>query len=162
MTEIEPKNKEEVTISLIDSGDMLDVFNLSNQASVRANSFNQDKIELEGHKKWFAKKLKDENSIMLKASINGIMAGQVRIDIEESNGLIGVSVSDNFRGRGIGSRLIEAAIGRAKDRDIKIIEACIKPENQASIKLFEKNGFIYDSKTEFSGCKASKYIFMIS
>jgi RimJ/RimL family protein N-acetyltransferase len=155
------KKNEDVAIEPIGKSDLIDVFNLSNQDSVRAASFNSDKIELEEHKKWFADKLKDKNTIMLKAVLEGGFAGQVRLDLKDDKALIGVSVNENYRGKGIASKLLQAAIVEAKKRDVKIIEALIKIENEASASLFEKNGFVYDSETEVLRHKANRYLYKL-
>jgi len=161
---MENKNQssEIVQILPVNSGDMLKVFALSNEDSVRANSFNQDKIKLSEHRRWFEAKLEDKNSIMLKALIGKLLAGQVRLDIKNNIALIGVSVSEKFRGRGVGSMLIGIAIEKAAERDVETIEAYIKPENQSSVKLFEKNGFVYDSTAEISRNQAMKYILKVN
>ncbi|MCX6809662.1 MAG: GNAT family N-acetyltransferase [Candidatus Berkelbacteria bacterium] len=153
--------KEEIQIRPIIKTDLMDVFNLSNQDDVRAVSFNSKKIKLADHKKWFARKIKDENSIMLKAQIGGKFAGQIRLDIEEKKALLSVSVDSKYRGRGIASKLIQAAIRETKKRNVKIIEACIKPENIPSIDLFEKNNFISDGKVKVSGFWAMKYLYQL-
>jgi len=140
---------------------MIDVLALSNQDSVRANSIKSEKIDLEDHKKWFARKIEDENTIMLKSLTGNQFSGQVRLDIEGDTALIGVSVSEDFQGKGIGSDLLQAAIEKAKEQGLKAIEAFIKPENSGSRRLFEKNGWIFQEETETDGVRLLKYIYTI-
>lgn len=136
----------------------MSVFNLSNLESVRAVSFNSEKIELWNHKKWFASKLADENVVMLKAVLGEDFTGQVRLEIEGDSAVIGVSVNEKYRGRGIASKLLQAALVEAKTRGTKVVDAYIKPDNLASIGLFEKNGFVYEKDSEVKGVPAKKYI----
>lgn len=153
---------EGVRISKIVSKDTLDVYKLSNQPSVRSASFSQGKINLEDHRKWFKNKLNDNNVIMLKASISGKLAGQVRLDIKDKTALVGISTSEEFRGKGVASKLLQAAIHEARNRKIRTIDALIKSNNHASIGLFEKNGWVYVGDCIEQGVSAKKYIYKIN
>lgn len=147
-----------VKILPIDESDMKSVYDLSNSNSVRQNSFNPNPIQLESHMKWFERKLKDESVVMLKAVVEQDFAGQARLEIVGDAAVIGISVDDRFRGKGVASSLLQDIINVARNRGLKTIEAYIKPSNQASIKLFEKNGFIFQEQTEVSSQEALKYI----
>jgi len=158
----ESEATEDVTVQPVDESDMISVYTLSNSKSVRQNSFNPEPIELESHKKWFETKLRDENTIMLKAVLGENFAGQARLEINGDTALVGVSIDEEFRGKGIASKLLREIIEIAENRGVKVIEAFIKLENQASIKLFEKAGFIFDRKTEVSGKSALKFVYKIT
>jgi L-amino acid N-acyltransferase YncA len=54
---------------------------------------------------------------------------------------IGVYVREGHRGEGIGSRLLEEAIGRAPDLGIKTMTAGAFSSNEHSLRLFERFGF---------------------
>jgi RimJ/RimL family protein N-acetyltransferase len=149
--------EEKIRISPIVKADLMAVFGLSNQKSVRTMSFNQEKIKLADHRRWFAKKLDDKNTVMIKASIGDILVGQARLDIESKKAVIGVSTSEKYRGRGIATMLINKAISAAAKRDLSRIDAFIKPENLGSQALFEKLGWAYRGQEELSGNKALKY-----
>jgi len=148
-----------VDVLPVTSSDLMDIFELSNQDSVRAVSFTPEKIKLEDHRKWFSRKLADKNIIILKATIEGSLAGQVRLDLENDEALISISTSEYFRGMGVASKMLQSAIAEAKKRGLKTINAFIKPDNQTSIRLFEKNGWIYAGQEKESGVIANKYIY---
>lgn len=148
---------EKVIISPIAKADLMAVYKLSNQKSVRAMSFNQEKIKLAGHRVWFAKKMLDKNVVMLKASVDDILAGQMRLDIEKKKAVIGVSTSEKYRGRGIATKLINNAVSVAKKRRVVQIDAFIKSENVGSEALFKKLGWAYQGREIVSGNKALKY-----
>lgn len=150
-------NDNPIKVTNITKDDVLEVLYLSNQKSVRSNSFNSQEIKLESHKKWFRSKLQDKDVVMLKALIDGAFAGQVRLEIEKGVATIGISVSENYRRKGVGSVLIASAFAEAKKRKVKKIEAFIKPSNQGSINLFEKNGFVFKGVSKVSGSDALKY-----
>lgn len=149
--------QEKIRISLIKKTDLMAVFKLSNQKSVRAMSFNQEKIKLAGHKIWFNKKLRDKNTVMLKATLGDMLVGQVRLDIEGKQAVIGVSTSEKYRGRGVATMLIKKAVAVAVKRGLSKINAFIKPENLGSQALFKKLGWDYQGKEIVSGHKALKY-----
>ena len=161
---MDEKPAKDISFRILPSckSDMKAIYNLSNQASVRKNSFNENPIKLESHKQWFEKKLKDDNVIMLKAVVGSDLAGQVRLEIDKESALVGISVSEDFRGLGIAFKLIQEIIKVAKEKEVRVLEAFIKPENLASIKLFEKAGFKFDRKSVVSGKKALKYIYRVS
>lgn len=54
---------------------------------------------------------------------------------------VSVYVGDKFRGKGIGDQLLKALIDSSEDHGIWTLQAGIFPENSASVKLHEKNGF---------------------
>jgi len=153
--------KEKIQISPIVKDDLMAIFELSNQKSIRAMSFNQEKIKLAGHRVWFAKKLLDKNTVMLKATLDKTLVGQARLDIERKKAVIGVSTSEKYRGRGIATMLIKRAVSVATRRGLSRIDAFTKPENLGSQALFKKLGWAYRGREEVSGNKALKYSFKI-
>ena len=54
---------------------------------------------------------------------------------------IGVYVREDYRGRGIGRRLVEEAISRAPELGLKTLTAGAFGHNEASVRLFEVMGF---------------------
>jgi len=152
-------NRGGIRVAKINKNDLMDVYNLSNQEDVRAASFNSAKIELKDHEKWFSEKLKDKNTVWLKAVVGQSLAGQIRLDIENKKALIGVSVGSEYRGRGVASILLQSVITRAKKKKIKFIEAFIKSINSPSIGLFKKHGFVYDDDVQISGSPAKRFIY---
>jgi L-amino acid N-acyltransferase YncA len=54
---------------------------------------------------------------------------------------IGVYVREDYRGKGVGRRLVEEAIRRGPELGLKTLTAGAFAHNEASIALFEKMGF---------------------
>lgn len=123
-------------------GDMLPLFRLSNEPSVRACSINSEKINLAGHKKWFADKLDDPATLFLVAENKGRFAGQVRFAIGKSSSTISISVTRNLRGSGAGGIILKKAMEfiQAGNPGFTVM-AYVKPDNPASCKLFQHGGF---------------------
>lgn len=59
-------------------------------------------------------------------------------------GTLGMGVHQDFRKRGIGTRLINEAINRAKDKGLERIELEVFASNTPAIKLYEKTGFVIE------------------
>ncbi|OLP60186.1 GNAT family N-acetyltransferase [Xaviernesmea oryzae] len=55
--------------------------------------------------------------------------------------LIMVYVRGHFRGRGIGDRLVEAVVDRARERGLRQVELAASAENPAAIALYRRHGF---------------------
>jgi L-amino acid N-acyltransferase YncA len=55
---------------------------------------------------------------------------------------IGVYVMEGHRGKGIGRRLVEEAISRGPELGLKTLTAGAFAHNEASVRLFEKMGFL--------------------
>lgn len=140
--------------------DLIPIYNLSNDNLVRKNSFKTEKIKLTDHKKWFIKKLKDKNALILVANHKIDFIGQIRFDMGKEN-VIGVSITPEFRGKGLSSHLITKAIKYLKKSKPKFknITAYIKINNTASIKAFEKAGFQLDKKLIVNKCPSLRYTY---
>jgi phosphinothricin acetyltransferase len=54
---------------------------------------------------------------------------------------VSVYISENFRGKHVGQRLLESLITQSENQNIWTLQAGIFPENVASVKLHEKLGF---------------------
>lgn len=122
------------------------VYNLSNEQEVRANSFNTALIEYSNHVAWYNRILTDENVLFFLLFEDNDFIGQIRFSREtkESDScIISLSITKQFRGKGIGSAFLQKGIGEMNKTwpDIKKIIAEVKDENKASNALFIKEGF---------------------
>lgn len=59
-------------------------------------------------------------------------------------GRLGMGMHEDFRRRGIGTRLINEAIGKAKEKGLERIELEVFASNGPAIKLYEKMGFVVE------------------
>lgn len=140
--------------------DVRPIFELSNDSVVRQSSFHPAKINYTSHKKWFYNKVTDQNVVFLVALMDGMFAGQVRFEIAASSeALISLSVVQKFRGMGIGSFLITEGIVHLREikPEVKKVIAYIKSDNESSLKLFKKNGFVFQKDLYIAGREAVEY-----
>jgi len=61
-------------------------------------------------------------------------------------GEIGMAVAPAWRGRGVGSALLEAAIARARDDGLHKLSLDVFPHNEAAIALYRKCGFVEEGR----------------
>lgn len=81
------------------------------------------------------------------AELDGEIAGYAGLSPVSSRCVYGgvcevmIYVAAAARGRGLGGRLLQRLVGETEDLGIWTLQAGIFPENQASIRIFEKAGF---------------------
>lgn len=126
-------------------------FEWTNDELVRSFSYQTDKISYESHVNWFHSKLIDSNCFMyLFENENGEKIGQVRIQKNGPNAIIGISIDKNHRGKSYASKMIKLASEEfLKLNPSNVIEAYIKTSNESSIIAFQKAGFTFKEKLNY-------------
>ncbi|HEY1037870.1 MAG TPA: GNAT family N-acetyltransferase [Bacteroidia bacterium] len=132
-------------------------YSWANDALVRQNSFATGEIDHNTHVNWFHNKLKSPDCFFyLFTDAQITPAGQVRIDNSKGEIVIGISIDEQFRGKGLGVQMLNIAcsdyLQKFPDREII---AYIKEENIASFKQFRKADFLFTDKLVIEG--ASSY-----
>jgi RimJ/RimL family protein N-acetyltransferase len=155
------KYNRKITFRKANENDMMLYFNWTNEASVRENSYQSEPILLENHRHWFLKKINDANCFMLVFENHiGTAIGQVRIQKQDKNtAVIGISNDVNHRGKGYANSMIQMASDAFLEENPEtIISAFIKIENKASVKAFQKAGYILDVVIEYESYPSYHYI----
>ncbi len=81
--------------------------------------------------------------------MDGTLVGQVRVDYEDNEGVISISILSEFWGKGIASHAVESLCELVKsDGKVPVIRAEIHKDNEASVGLFVRSGF---AETEAKG-----------
>jgi len=84
----------------------------------------------------------DPDAAIFLAHAGGAQIGQVYIRVEPSRVAdLGMAVADGWRGRGVGSALMTAAIDFAREHDAHKVTLQVWPHNERAIGLYEKFGF---------------------
>lgn len=126
------------------AADMEAVFHLSNEASVRACSIHREPITWDFHVAWYTARLRKETTcpfFIIEQRSTGAFMGQVRLDAQEDGSmLISISLSPEWRGKGLGSAIIRQAIQNAHCSNVT---AMIRNDNTVSKRTFEKAGFTH-------------------
>lgn len=129
------------------------LFSWANDPAVRTASFHSAPVSWEGHQKWFGLKLQDPHSVIyIGENRAGETVGQVRFYLEDGRATLSVLVAPRFRGTGWGRELVGFSIRTlARGHFIKYVDAFVKPDNRASIRLFEAAGFLRAGNARVSG-----------
>jgi RimJ/RimL family protein N-acetyltransferase len=126
--------------------DLMLYFEWANEYSVRQQSFDSGVIDLKTHKRWFEKKINDEDCIMLIFQENEKnKIGQVRIQkVNINEALIGISIANEHRGKGYAKEILSLGSKYFLEQNPEfIINAYVKETNLSSKYAFEKAGFIF-------------------
>lgn len=134
---------DELHIRTAKKTDVRFVFDLSNEPLVRLNSYLSEKIDFESHVKWFEELISDKDSLFYILEKNNESIGQVRIKIQDEFSVIGISISNKYRGQGLASQSLVLIVEEYFKSNNYPIYAYIKKTNFPSVKLFENAGFIF-------------------
>lgn len=124
--------------------DMRLYFEWANDPDTRRQSFQSAPIPLATHEAWFARKVIDPNALLLVFETDeNVPVGQVRFEKQpDGEVIIGVSVDAAFRGKGLAAALLNKACNVCWQQWGNVpITAYIKPDNQASMRAFQRAGF---------------------
>ena len=119
------------------------LFTWANDPAVRLNSFTTDPIPYEDHRKWFEHIMADDKVLQYIMMDDENPVGQIRLNIENDSAEIGYSIAAAYRGRGYGRKILQLIVDEVKKHhpEIKTLIAKVKPDNKASKKLFESEGY---------------------
>lgn len=152
-------NHLNVTFRKASLDDLEIVFNWSNDSLVRSNSYQTSKITIKEHTAWFVKKIKEENTLFYIVLVGETKAGIIRYSLDEDHSVIGVLVSEPFRGQGLAAVFIKNSLIELKSEYVSPVLAYIKEENVASKKAFETAGFTFYKNELVQGCPSFVYKF---
>ena len=81
------------------------------------------------------------------AAVDGEVVGSVHIDVHRFGfGEIGMAVAREWRGRGVGSALLAAAIDWSRGQALHKLSLSVFPHNAAGIALYRKFGFVEEGR----------------
>ena len=83
----------------------------------------------------------------LVAVAGGELVGSLHVERSRFGfGELGMSVAREWRGRGVGSALLAAAIEWAREQDMHKLSLSVFPHNAAAIALYRKFGFVEEGR----------------
>lgn len=83
----------------------------------------------------------------LVAEADGVIVGEVRVDPSWMGfGDVGMMVAAAWRGRGVGTALVQAAADWAREQGLHKLALNVFPHNQAAIALYRKCGFVEEGR----------------
>jgi RimJ/RimL family protein N-acetyltransferase len=151
-------NLSPISMRIANCNDVDLYFEWANDEEVRQFSFQQDKIKFDEHVNWFKSKIENQNFLFLIFfNEKNIAIGQVRINKNEEEVIIGISIDKRFRGFGYSFRMLNFACKYYfKNHSENEISAYIKLENKASIAGFKKAGFLEEDLVSIGNVESIK------
>lgn len=136
--------------------DCLTLWQWVNHPDVRKASFSGQEIGWNEHNEWFARKLRDEQCQWIIYEDEESAVGTVRVDaISALEGEISLTIAPEYRGQGLAPHLLKRAVRQLfASTALSRIRALIKPENTASVRAFERAGFICVGTAHAKGSEA--------
>ena len=93
--------------------------------------------------RWEAQLNDESTGVSFMAEVDGRMIGCLGLHLEPYGVAdLGMFIADDWRGRGVGSALMEAAIAWAKSSPAHKIALSLWPHNEAARALYDKFGFV--------------------
>ena len=115
----------------------------------RKNSINQKPILYDEHIEWLKNALKDNNKYLYIMMIDDVPVGHIKLNLNNGTADIGYCIAPEYRGKGLGKRIIELVIDEAKKNDkILRLSAAVKKTNIQSVKVFRHTKFTEESLSE--------------
>jgi len=94
----------------------------------------------------FRRALDGEHAVTLLAEADGQLVGIIGITLVRGLAELGMLVRDGYRGRGIGSALLDACIEWSRAHGAHKVVLQVWPHNTAAITLYEKHGFVHEGR----------------
>ena len=146
-------NQNKLYLSEVCEGDRDLLYRWANDPGARKYAFHQETIPYSDHIRWFEKKLQDADTFLYIMRENDNNIGQVRIEFEETYGVISYSIDASYRGRGYAKRMLQLLEDRIKEdrhgENSLILAGLVKYENIASRKVFEALHYVADRKAGY-------------
>ena len=136
-------------LSKVSDTDLNLTFNLANEKVARKWSLNPSKIKYLGHFRWLKKKLKKKDFYFWKLMKKSKCFGLVRIEKIKKKYELSYLISQKFRGKRLGSKMINLAtkrILRIKPKTKIFAKSFVK--NISSNKTLLKSNFIFVKKNK--------------
>jgi UDP-2,4-diacetamido-2,4,6-trideoxy-beta-L-altropyranose hydrolase len=151
--------QKNLSLRKVTNGDCRDLWLWRNTHQARSGSFQSNPIPYSDHERWFERKTKDPNALLLAVQAGEEKVGHVRYDIDGEKAVISILLNPQFYGMGFGTRSIRMADQNFLNRKDapRAIYAEIQNHNNASIKAFKAAGYKLNERIVRNGKKAGIY-----
>ena len=137
--------KREILIRELALGDELDLLAIRNEPENYQWFFSDTLVGAEEHRDWLKARLSESRYFTLVAQMGSEVIGVAYLnDIKFTTPKVSISIKDEMKGMGVGTKLLDELIVRSKSLGFSSLSAEIKSENLASIRFFLNKGFILD------------------
>lgn len=159
------KIMENLQITECQTSDLDGILEIFNEAVLNSTAiYLDDPLDRSWIENWHKQKLahgfpvlciRDRNGCVMGFSSYGTFREKIgyRYTVEHS-----VYVNKDFRGRGLGNILLEAIIEHARQKGFHTMIGVIDADNEISIRLHEKYGFVLTGILKESGFKFNRWL----
>ena len=114
-----------------------------NDPETRRQSLSTGAVSADRHREWLESVLLSTRRLLFVGEAEGQPIGYVRLDLNAgtSEAEVSVALAPEARGRGLGGKIIAAAVAEGRERGIVSFMARVRPDNLASLSAFEGAGF---------------------
>jgi UDP-2,4-diacetamido-2,4,6-trideoxy-beta-L-altropyranose hydrolase len=131
----------------------------ANDPEARAVSFSSETIPWDQHLQWFHSKIADLNAVLYLVTLNDTPVGEIRYQLEGTRAVVSICLGPEFRGKGYGNAILKMATEELfSSTQVKTIDAYVKPENEASVRLFTGAGFTLGTVGPMLGQRALHFV----
>ncbi len=132
-----------ISLRLARADDAERVFAWRNDPSVRSASFDSREIAWEEHRAWFLRTLERVDRSLLIAEQEEKPVGVVRFDVVDEVVEVSIFLDPALTGQGYGTTMLREGVTwvRRNLAGVHTLRAKVKPDNPASMKIFENAGF---------------------
>lgn len=133
--------QKNIIVRVATSKDAEGILEIRNDPLSRQESLNTESISLEKHVSWFNKKyLQNNNNHCFVLEKDKLVIGYCRLDLENNEYIVSIAISPDQHGNGFGTLLLSQSLKNLNTS--RQILATVKKNNPASLRIFEKNGFV--------------------
>ncbi len=128
-----------VALRKVETDDAEQMFLWQSAPQTRQFARNPEVPAWDDHVVWLDRRLADEDCLFAMVELDGQAVGLVRLDRRAAGSEVSIVVAPERRGQGVGWAAL-ALVRRLAPRDR--LTAFVKPENTASLNLFERAGYV--------------------
>jgi RimJ/RimL family protein N-acetyltransferase len=117
-------------------------------ASERRHILSEPPIDRERRRKQFRETIRSDDAQVFVAEAEGEVIGELTAFGRTSTGpaTIGMAVASGWRGRGVGTALMEACVDWAHEAGVHKLSLEVFPWNEPAIALYRKFGFVEEGR----------------
>jgi UDP-2,4-diacetamido-2,4,6-trideoxy-beta-L-altropyranose hydrolase len=143
-------DKERIVLRAAVSTDRDVIFEWRNDENTRRYFRDAAPVKHETHVAWFAGILESDDQDLLIAESSGEPAGVLRYDYEKEGAEVSVYMAPDQAGNGLGSETLRQGTSWVASHrpEIRCITALIHRDNAASVRAFEKAGYISGEQSD--------------
>ena len=141
----------EFTLRLARGEDAQDVFDLSNDDTVRRNSIHQEKIQWDDHLRWFTRMIDSKDSVFYVVEVSKVFVGYIRLEKERGEAslwTVTIHLCEKWRGKGLGMRVLRTVCANHQNERLR---ALVRRDNASSFRAFLRCGFCIQRECKIGG-----------